>query len=145
MLQVAVVKARVHLPQRKEQNAGCYRERTKDTSVLCPSQPMDRDARNARGYSLGPEFPIQNQYCGWTSLCGSGYKCKMPSAIIFRKLWKAGFVTHESWKVLSTLPGATWRGLLGVDVAGFCLYWDWGWEPRVSQVHSLLVNLKHKR
>lgn len=26
MLQVAVVKAQVHLPQRKEQNAGCYRE-----------------------------------------------------------------------------------------------------------------------
>lgn len=27
---------------------------------------------------------------------------------------------------------------------GFCFYWDWIKGPRVSQVHYLLLNLKHK-
>lgn len=29
-------------------------------------------------------------------------------------------------------------------MGGLCLYWGRGWAPRVSRVHSLLVNLKHE-
>lgn len=44
-------------------------------------------------------------------------------------------------------PRATQQGGVGGEKGrlGFFLYWVQVWVPRVLQVHSLLVNLKHKR
>lgn len=56
------------------------------------------------------------------------------------------FITYKSWRLCGT-PGATWRdcGGQGKKKAslGYCFYWGQEWGLRVSQAHSLLVNLKH--
>lgn len=89
--------------------------------------------------------PVNNWCCGWTVLvvimiarCSWG--------ITIRKLWKKKkrFITYRTWKLRSRSGATQWS----VDKERECrgqefFYWGQGWEPKVLQAHSLLVNLKH--
>ena len=72
---------------------------------------------------------------------------RCPAAITIRKLWKKSKVyylqdldiTWHTWGYTARSQTERLRTVLG-----FCFYRGWGWEPRVSWAHSLLVNLKYQ-
>ena len=69
-----------------------------------------------------------------------------PSTITIRKfLGKKGLLLkgHGNYKAYLG-PKSKAMGERESTGLGFCFYWGLGWGPRVSQAHSLLVNLKHK-
>ena len=107
--------------------------------------------RNAWGHSPGPYYlwasPKDISLTRANVVAGSALVVLTTIARPSRNFRKTSFITHKSWMVHSTLR-ATQRGhgerereyvnlrsaFIGVE----------GGVPRISRVHSLLVNLKHK-
>ena len=99
------------------------------------------------GTHLGPTdtapHPPPGPVCGRTGPCGSYYDCKV-------HLGNKQQGTRKKQALLLTGPGGHWyiqgtqrcRQREREQGLGFHLYWGWGWGPRVSWVHSLLVNVK---
>lgn len=116
-------------------------------------QPINSDAitRNAWDSHLG-----QNQLCRAATdvhpteanvaaglALGVLMISRCTSTTTIRELEKTRFITDRSWGIHS-MPEASWLDMERLQTWGTAFPGVEGEVPRVSQGHSLLVNLKHK-
>ena len=126
---------------------------------MCPSQPISMilSARNTSGHSPGPillvaaptDVPPPEPVLCLDQPCGSYYDCRMRPSNNYHG-------TLKKQDLLLTGPGGyTACSGLHSEVMGrwgereresreFWPLWGQGWGASVLQVHSFLVNLKHK-